>query len=221
MEKENTTKIGGEILLGIIFALELYALPMQFYLLLNNSEFTFFGAAIRFFSFFTILTNSIVAICSAVILFGGKFRATAFFNKTSTISAITVYILIVGIVFNVVLRPIINLTGLHLIVSEIFHTVAPALFLLFWIFYRGKEKMSFKLISMWLIYPIVYIVYTLFHGILTDFYPYPFIDITKLGFPVAITNGLFVLLAFAFLSFALIAISKIRNRKRTYYFKLL
>ncbi len=49
MEKENTTKIKGEILLGIIFALELYALPVQFYLLLKNPEFTFFSASSSFF----------------------------------------------------------------------------------------------------------------------------------------------------------------------------
>lgn len=221
MEKENTTKIGGEILLGIIFALELYALPMQFYLLLNNPGFSFFDAAIRFFSFFTILTNTLVAFCSAVILFGGNFKITRFFNKTSTITAITVYILIVGLVFNLVLRAIVNLQGLHLIVSEIFHTVVPVLFLFFWFFYTKIERISFRLIPIWLIYPIIYVIYTLLHGILTDFYPYPFIDVTKLGFPIAITNGLFVLLAFAVLSFILILILKIRTRVKRLYFKLL
>ncbi|MBE8726283.1 Pr6Pr family membrane protein [Flavobacterium hungaricum] len=221
MEKENTTKIGGEILLGIIFALELYALPMQFYLLINESEFSFFGAAIRFFSFFTILTNTLVAFASAVILFGGKFKLTYFFNKTATITAITVYILIVGIVFNFFLRKIVNLQGLHLIVSEIFHSIVPVLFLFFWFFYAKVERLSFTLIGVWLIYPIVYIIYTLLHGIFTDFYPYPFIDVTKLGFPTAIENGLLVLLAFVILSSVLIAVVKIRTRVRRLHFKLL
>lgn len=212
MEKENTATINGEILLGIIFALELYALPMQFYLLLKGSEFTFFSAAIRFFSFFTILTNSIVFLNGAILLFGGKSKLNSFFRKSTTLTAITVYIVIVGIVFNLILRSIVDLKGHHLIVSEIFHTVVPTLFLFYWLFFVSPEKISFKVIFFWLVYPILYIVYTLLHGIMTNFYPYPFIDVTKLGFETALVNGLFVLVAFVVLSVILISISKIRTK---------
>lgn len=212
MEIENTTKIKGEILLGIIFALELYALPVQFYLLLKSPEFTFFSAAVRFFSFFTITTNSIVFISITLLLFGGKCKINSFFRKCTTITAITVYILIVGIVFNLLLRQIVDLKGHHLIVSEIFHTVVPVLFFFYWLFFVSPEKISFKVILFWLLYPIIYIIYTLFHGIWTNFYPYPFIDATKLGFKTAIVNGLFILLAFVILSAILIFVSKIRTK---------
>jgi hypothetical protein len=215
MEKENTTKIKGEILLGIIFALELYALPVQFYLLLKNPEFTFFSAAVRFLSFFTITTNTIVFICSVLLLFGGRSTANAFFRKCITITAITVYILIVGIVFNLLFRPVLDLQGHHLIVSEIFHTVVPILFFFFWLFFVSPEKISFKVISYWLLYPIIYIIYTLFHGLATEFYPYPFIDATKLGFKTAMVNGVFVLVAFVVLSVILIYISKLRIKTKT------
>lgn len=215
MERENTTKIKGEILLGIIFALELYALPVQFYLLLKNPEFTFFSAAVRFFSFFTITTNAIVIICSTLLLFGGRSSANAFFRKCTTITAITVYILIVGIVFNLLLRPVLDLQGHHFIVSEIFHTVVPVLFFFFWLFFVSPEKISFKVISYWLIYPIIYIIYTLFHGLATQFYPYPFIDATQLGFQTAIINGFFVLLSFVILSIILISIFRIKTKSLT------
>ena len=211
MEKQNTTKIGNEVLLGIILALELYALPTQFYLLIEQSEFTLFGALVRFFSFFTILTNSVVLICSTFNLFGRRFKISAFFRKNATITAITVYIVIVGLVFNLLLRQVVDLKGLHRIVSEIFHTVVPILFFFYWLFYVDLEKISFKTIMLWLIYPIIYVVYTLFHGVYTDFYPYPFIDAVKLGFLTAITNGLFVLLSFVILSYVLIFVSKLKN----------
>ena len=215
MERENTTKIKGEILLGIIFALELYALPVQFYLLLKNPEFTFFSATVRFFSFFTITTNTIVFLCSALLLFGGKSKANVFFRKCTTLTAITVYILIVGIVFNLLLRSTLHLEGHHLIVSEIFHTVVPILFFVFWLFFVSPEKISFKVISSWLIYPIIYIIYTLFHGLATEFYPYPFIDATQLGFQTAIINGFFVLLSFVILSIILISIFRIKTKSLT------
>lgn len=213
MEKENTTTIKGEILLGIIFALELYALPTQFYLLLEGGQFTFFSAAVRFFSFFTITTNSVVFICSAMLLFGGKSAMNAFFRKCTTITAITVYILIVGIVFNLLLRSIVDLQGHHRIVSEIFHVVVPILFFFFWLFFVSPEKISFKTIWFWLLYPIIYMIYTLFHGFISSFYPYPFIDVTKLGLQTALINGIFVLIAFVVLSVILISISKIRTKR--------
>jgi hypothetical protein len=212
MEKENTTTIKGEILLGIIFALELYALPMQFYLLLQGDGFTFFSAAVRFFSFFTITTNCLVFICTAMLLFGGKNAMNAFFRKCTTITAITVYILIVGIVFNLLLRSIVDLQGHHSIVSEIFHVVVPILFFFYWLFFVSPEKISFKIIWFWLLYPIIYMIYTVFHGFISNFYPYPFIDVTKLGLETALTNGVFVLIAFAVLSVILISISKIRTK---------
>lgn len=212
MEKENTTRIKGKILLGIIFALELYALPTQFYLLLNGADFTFLSAAVRFFSFFTITTNTIVFLCTAILLFGGKSMANAFFRKCTTITAITVYILIVGIVFNLLLRSITDLKGHHRIVSEIFHAVVPILFFFYWLFFVSPEKISFKVILYWLVYPILYMIYTIFHGFLSSFYPYPFIDVTKLGLKTALVNGLFVLISFIILSLILVSISKIRSK---------
>lgn len=212
MEKENTTKIKGSILLNIIFILELYALPVQFYLLLNGSEFTFLSATVRFFSFFTTLTNSLVFLCVTMLLFGAKSKAISFFSKCTTITAITVYILIVGIVFNVLLRSVAHLEGQHRIVSEIFHSVVPVLFFIYWLLFVNPEKIAFKVILLWLIYPISYMIYTLGHGILTNFYPYPFVDVAKIGFEKAIINGFFVLLAFVILSFILIFISNKRSK---------
>ncbi|KAF2336847.1 hypothetical protein FND99_00105 [Flavobacterium daemonense] len=156
MGKQNTTK--RKILPSIIFILELYALPVQFYLLLNGSEFTFFSATVRFFSFFTILTNSIVFLWAGMFLFKGKSNSKSFFSRYTTITAITVYIMIVGIVFNVLLRSIAHLDGQHRIVSEIFHAVVPSLFFIYWFFVVPIEKISFKVILLWLIYPIIYMI---------------------------------------------------------------
>jgi hypothetical protein len=41
-----------------------------------------------------------------------------------------------------------------------------------------------------LIWPSLYIAYTLAHGAVSDWYPYPFIDVVELGYPTALRNGL-------------------------------
>ncbi|HEU5290207.1 MAG TPA: Pr6Pr family membrane protein [Cyclobacteriaceae bacterium] len=201
------------LLLSLIFILELLALPAQFYLLLRTGEFTFVHAVVRFFSFFTVLTNSIVAVTCIVLLFGKKSKVYDFFRQGSTLTAVTVYILIVGVVYNIILRPLQHLDGLHRITTEIFHTVVPLLFLLYWIMFVKQENLGWKLIPAWLIYPLIYVVYTLLHGWYTGFYPYPFIDINKLGFDQAMLNGLFVLLSIIVLSFVLITAKRMMKRE--------
>ena len=207
---EQSQKIPGNLLLMTIMVLEWLALPTQFYLLINTGQFTWAEAVVRFFSFFTILTNFMVALCATILLFGKSSTAYEFVHKKTTLTAVTVYILIVGIVYNIMLRPLHQLQGLHSIITEIFHSVVPLLFLLYWLLFLPQERIPWKNIIMWQVYPLLYVFYTLLHGWYTHFYPYPFIDVNKLGFNRAMTNGLFVLLAFVVLSAILTTINNWR-----------
>ncbi|WP_026967494.1 Pr6Pr family membrane protein [Algoriphagus terrigena] len=204
----------NKLTLALIFILECFALPIQYFLLLDGTELSIVEATVRFFSYFTILTNSLVAICCGFLLLPSAIKPNQFFSKNTTLTAITVYILIVGLVFNIILRPTVNLMGLHLLVSEIFHTLVPLLFLFFWIRFVPKHALPWNSLPKWMIYPLVYVLYTLIHGIYSGFYPYPFIDAGKLGFSTAMTNGLVVLLAFVILSALLIAVGKLKIKEK-------
>lgn len=202
----------NKLLIAVIFILECFALPVQYFLLVSSTELTVAEATVRFFSYFTILTNSLVAICCGFLLLPNASKPKQFFSKNTTLTAITVYILIVGLVFNIILRHTVDLKGLHLLVSEIFHTLVPLLFLFFWIWCVPKQALSWNSLPKWMSYPLAYVLYTLIHGIYSGFYPYPFIDAGKLGFSTAMTNGLVVLLAFVILSALLIAVGKLKTK---------
>ena len=202
----------NRLTLALIFVLECFALPIQYFLLLDGTELSIVEATVRFFSYFTILTNSLVAICCGFLLLPNVSRPNQFFSKNTTLTAITVYILIVGLVFNIILRPTVDLTGLHLLVSEIFHTLVPLLFLFFWIRFVPKHALPWNSLPKWMSFPLVYVLYTLIHGIYSGFYPYPFIDAGKLGFSIAMKNGLFVLIAFVLLSALLISIGRLMSK---------
>jgi len=203
----------NKFLITAIFILECFALSFQYFLLLSSMDFNIIEATVRFFSYFTILTNSLVAICAFYLLLPTTSAVKQFFEKNATLTAITVYILIVGLVFNTLLRPTAELNGPHLLLSEIFHTAVPLLFLFFWIRYVPKHHLSYKSLPKWMIYPLIYVIYTLLHGIYSQFYPYPFIDASKLGFSTALTNGIFVLLAFVILAALLISVGKLIVKK--------
>lgn len=201
------------VLLVLLMVLGWFAIGAQFYLMINNRIVSIPQSIVRFFSYFTILTNLTIVICATTLLFFSKTFLGKFFNTTSTQTALTVYIIIVGIVYNLILRFLWQPQGLQYPVDEILHTVIPILFLFFWFFCVQKERLKYSQAFFWLIYPFTYLIYTLIHGAISDFYPYPFVDVSQLGYWRVVVNSCGLVLAFLGLSFFLIAFGNFFSRK--------
>lgn len=189
-------------------------LILQFYLMMNNRIVSLPETTLRFFSYFTILTNTLVAITYTVLWVDpptGRFKAL---TRVSALTAVTVYILIVGIIYNVILRALWEPKGLQYLVDEALHTVIPLLFFIFWLVFVPKASLEWRQSLSWLGYPIAYVLYILILGAITRFYPYPFADAGQLGYPRALLNGLGIVAAFFLLSLLLIALGKRLPRKQ-------
>lgn len=204
MDKENIRKL----LLIILAVCGWFALVTQFYLIHKNSERPFLDITINFFSFFTILTNLLVAVGVTMLLAHTRSKLT----KNESLSAIAVYITIVGAVYNLVLRWLWQPQGLQKLTDELLHTAVPVLFVVFWIAFVPKDQLTWKSALVWLIYPLVYSIYTLIHGAITNWYPYPFIDPNKIGWNSVAINSVYVLIAFFVVSLIFIGIGKLRRR---------
>ena len=203
--------------LFVLMILGWFALISQLYLIIQNGTGTVAEIIIRYFSFFTILTNLIVVLCSSILFF----KSTAgnregFFYKPSTLTAITVYITIVGVVYNAILRFLWQPKGLQYITDELLHTVIPIMFILMWLLFVPKKGLKFTDAFTWLIYPFVYLIYIAIRGQVTGEYPYPFINADQLGYGKALINAGGLSLAFLGLSLFLIALGKfLSNKKNT------
>ena len=189
-----------------------FAIITQLYLMMMNRQVSVPGTLFRFFGFFTIDTNILVALCFTFIFLRSNSLLCRFFSKATTITAITVYITIVGIVYNIILRSTWNPQGMQKLVDELLHSVIPVLFIIFWLGFILIEELKWKNTFPWLIYPIAYMIYALAHGAITKFYPYPFVDVNKLGYNKALLNAGVVLLVIFLLSLALIAAGKILKK---------
>jgi hypothetical protein len=190
------------------------AVIIQAALMIENRDAPIGETLIRFFSFFTILSNIIVAICFSANALRKKYSGFAFFSMPSVQTAVAVYILIVGLIYNVILRFIWEPTGLQQIVDEILHSVVPLLYLAYWAFYVEKTFIPFKHIFYWMIYPLVYLAGVLARGSSSGFYPYPFLDVTFLGYHKVAINGMLILILILFLSFLFIIVSRTLARPR-------
>lgn len=206
----------GRILLGIICLLGWFALITQMYLNLNSNVASTSEIIVRYFSYFTLDTNLIVAVCCTFILLGSSTYMGKFFLKPGVQTAIAIYILVVGLIYNTILRFLWAPQGLPKVLDELEHTVIPILFVCYWFLFVSKQTLQWKQIFPWLIYPFVYAVFVLIRGSIASphFYPYPFIDVDKLGWQSAIINAFGITAVFLFISILFIAIAKWMNKRK-------
>ena len=203
----------SKIFLLIICLSGWFALISQFFLNINSGVAGQPELIIRYFSYFTILTNFLVTFCCTIVLLKPSSRWGHFFSRQKTLTAITVYILVVGLIYNLVLRFIWNPQGLQKIIDELLHSVIPFLFLLFWIFFVKKSYMKWNAFFPWLIYPLIYLVFILIRGAFSGFYPYPFVEVTKLGYKKTLFNSLGITILFVVLFLVFIAVGNFFARR--------
>ncbi len=185
-----------------------FAIIAQYCLMVQISETSITVTTIKFFSFFTILTNSIVAIYfTCIVLY--KNQTATFLGKPGTLSAITIYILVVGLVYQLVLRQLWHPTGLQRVVDELLHSLIPILVIIFWYLYERTQSIKYAQIPSWLAYPLTYLIYILIRGQICNCYPYPFVDVTTLGMKAVLINSGILFAVFAFLSLGIIYIGKL------------
>ena len=194
--------------LAILFALiGWFAVIAQYILMIQNREASITETTIRFFSFFTILTNILVAIYFTCLVFT-KNQESKLISRPGTLTAITIYITMVGFVYQFALRHIWKPQGLQLIVNELLHSVIPVLVIIFWYLYEITKPVKYTQIFKWSIYPSAYLFYILVRGSFSNYYPYPFIDVTNLGMVKALTNAGVILVMFLTIAALLLFIGK-------------
>lgn len=202
--KDKTEKV----YLGLLTVTAWFALIFQFYLHINSGAATSSELLIRFFSYFTIDSNLLVAICATTIFLFPKNAFGTFFKRSSVITAITVYITVVALIYNTVLRFLWVLNGWAIVLNELLHVIMPLLFLIYWVYFVPKHPLKWSNIWGWLIFPLIYIFFVLIRGAYANFYPYPFLNVTELGLQQVILNCIFITLLFVMLFFAFVAIGK-------------
>lgn len=189
-------------------------LILQYYVAIESgplNNLSFIASTTRFFGYFTVLTNLLVAIWLTVILFlRGSWHH--FFSRFSTQTAITVYILVVGLGYNILLRHLYVFKGLHAITTEIQHVAVPVLATVYWFIYVPKHPLPWSALLPWLIYPFLFLVMALLRGSADGFYPYPFLNADELGLVRVLKNAAGLLLVFVVVSLVFIAVARKRKQ---------
>lgn len=136
---------------------------------------------VNFFSFFTILSNLFVAVMFISSVWIGR--------RGRLISALrgaaTLYMVITGIVYAVLLAPLTADGGLTLPwVNTVLHQIMPVVALLDWLLVPPAQKIKRNMVISWLAFPLAYLAYSLVRGHFVGWYPYPFLNPDGQGYLV-------------------------------------
>ena len=169
------------------------------------------GGLVNFFSFFTVLTNTLVAVVLTCVATRQPSKGRTFFLQPWVTSGIAVSIIVVGVAYNLLLRQLWQPQGLQWLANELLHDVMPVLFTLYWWFCVPKGSLRVGHIGVWVLYPVLYFAYTLLRGHLLGVYPYPFIDVEKLGYAQAFINACGVLAGFVLVALIIVGVDRWRK----------
>ena len=137
-------------------------------------------SVVNFFSYFTNLSNLFVAV---VMLVGAIHRMQHKEPKPwedLVRGASVAGIAVVGIVFSVLLRN--EEMGLLMPwVNIVTHYVMPIAAIADWLYQPPKSALRLTQIPYWLIFPLLYLFYTVIRGAMIGWYPYPFINPANVG----------------------------------------
>lgn len=180
--------------LGI--AVGLFAVVTQLWLaidLFTGEGMSLAGTLVRFFSFFTILTNIFAVLVYTARL--TKKRLTIFRRPRIVLSAV-VAMGVVGIVYHFLLADLWNPQGLQKLTDIMLHYLAPALMLVWWLAFGRTRTARWADIPVFLVYPLAYLGYVFLRAPVANEVPYPFLDYRQYGWPHVLQMILAILVLF-------------------------
>ena len=185
------------------------AVAGQLYLSIVHRTIPLGELLLRFIGYFTITTNTLAALAFTAFWLPRDTKMGRLLRKPSSIFAVTVFMIVVGVIYNIILRFLWAPQGLQRVIDELLHSVQPVYFLLFWLLFTPKKGLKIKQFNPWLLYPLAYISYVILLGVCTGHYPYPFADAELLGYPKALLNGAAIMAGFWVLAWLLAGIAQL------------
>lgn len=180
--------LAARIWWGATAALILAALVVQTVVIVTNPP---NGVALperllRLVSFFTIQSNVLVAV-TGLMLARDPHRDGAGWRVARLAGLVGATV--TGIVYLTLLRGTQELRGWDVGTDIVFHYFCPAATVVGWALFGPRPRVSRRVVGLALLWPVGWLSYTLVHGAIRDWYPYPFIDVVQLGYARVAANA--------------------------------
>ncbi|MEO8778452.1 MAG: Pr6Pr family membrane protein [Rhodanobacter sp.] len=166
-----------------------------------------------YLGYFTVLTNLAAALALTAAASPRHRRLGKFFARPDVHTAIAMSIIVVAAIYHLLLRQLWQPQGWQVVGDDALHTLMPLLFVLHWWLAIPKTTLRWRQVLAWQIYPAAYFVYVLARGALDGWYPYPFLDVSALGYLRVLGDALGVLLVFIAVGLLLVTLGRWQARR--------
>jgi hypothetical protein len=144
---------------------------------------------VRMLSFFTVQSNILIGAAAFSLALApardGRFWRVLRLDGLVGIS-------VTGVVYTTVLRTQQQLHGWAVATDAVFHYAVPLAAVIGWLAFGPRPRCDARTVWWSLAWPVAWLGYTLLHGRVTGWYPYPFIDVTRHGYAIVALNALAV-----------------------------
>ena len=171
------------------------------------------GGLVVYLGYFTVLTNLLVAVSLSLALWRPGSAAGRWFRRPEAATAVAVNIALVGLTYHLLLRHVWDPQGLQKLADITLHYAVPLLGVLHWWMAVPPARMAWHAPLAWAAWPLAYLGYALLRGFWLGSYPYPFIDVTTLGYPRTGLNAAGLLVVFLLVGLAFVAVARGRLRR--------
>jgi hypothetical protein len=168
---------------------------------------------VNFFSYFTIVGNILVALAMGLPALAPNSALGRWFSRPSVRTVITACIIVVGVVYYLLLSGRFTPQGWRLFSEVVLHYVTPTLFVLDWLMFVPKNDLSWRVSVSGLVVPAIYLAWTLLHGAYSGFYPYYFINVTRLGYEQVLLTIAVMVAGFVCIMLALVGIGRLLSAR--------
>ncbi len=139
------------------------------------------------FCYFTVQSNLIVMVTCALLAV--RVRRTPTWLRVLRLDGV-VCIAVTFAVFHLALSSLQDLEGLARLADFLLHTASPVLCVLGWLLFGPRGKTSWRVVGLSVAFPLLWLAFALVRGPLVGgFYPYPFLDVSDLGYPRVLLNA--------------------------------
>ena len=167
------------------------------------------GRIVNMFCFFTIQSNIIGVVTLLLVLAsrgGERPRALELLRGAAAVYLSVTFIVVIVLLSNVDV-------GLQLPwVDVVLHKVFPVIVVADWLLDPPHHRLDIRDTVYWLIYPAIWVAFTLVRGASDRWYPYPFLDPANGGYGSVAIAIVGVLVGFLVLSALFVALGNARSR---------
>ena len=191
-----------------------FALCLQYGLMLQGDPQTGAGAlTLNFFSYFTILSNILVAVALTAPVVAPNSRLGRWSASEGVRAAVAMYIAVVGVIYHFLLAATWHPQGWSLLANSLLHYVMPIAFVVDWLAFTPKGRLRWIDPVKWLAPVLLYGGWTLLHGGLSGWWPYWFVDVDRLGLGRVLAHFAGLLIFFLIVGLIIVAIDRTFGRR--------